>query len=708
MTPAPQRWLAGLRRRALIAGLLPLAPWLMVAMIAAAAPAIGEPHPAFWIGFLLLAALCALRLNRQLRRLRPAWLLARLDDLRPELEDSAALLAANESDLSPLQRLQRRRVQQRVETLAAPGIGQRWPWRALLVSAALALLAGYAPRPISSAPPERPPAVVADPATPVVAQAMTVRVTVRPPAYTGLPDREGERLDLQVEQDAEVRWSLGIAPPPGQVRLRFVDGSELVLARQGDRFEAARAFARSTLYRVEVDGTDDIGGDRLHRLEVTPDRAPRLRVIAPERSLTVLDTEQRRWNLEFEAEDDHGIAGADLTLTLAQGSGEQVTVSERRIQLTGEGDARRRRYAHSIDLRAVGFARGDDLIARLEVRDNRRPEAQSSRSPALILRWPNPQASEGSGVEGLVQRTLPAYFRSQRQIIIDTEALIAERPRLEDDRVLDRSDALGVDQRILRMRYGQFLGEESEAGELPGSGPREDPDEDSHGQDHHEDDGHDHGGAEAAAAGFGEAGNLVEEVGHVHDIAEAATLLDPRTRSLLRAALSEMWQAEGRLRLGQPEAALPFEYRALELIKQVQQANRIYLARVGLELPPVDFSRRLSGEDRPRALPRDRLLVARESGPPLAEWWQALADGGEPPLDLMAAWIGSGPQALDDPLAALAELDALRRDPACAECRARLQRLLWPALAQPAAAPAARDLGGAAGARYLDGLEQTP
>jgi len=95
---------------------------------------------------------------------------------------------------------------------------------------------------------------------------------------------------------------------------------------------------------------------------------------------------------------------------------------------------------------------------------------------------------------------------------------------------------------------------------------------------------------------FGDAGAVTAEYGHVHDVAEAATLIDPETKATLKAALNEMWDAELHLRQGRPAEALPFENKALGYIKQVQQSSRIYLARVGLELPAVDESRRLSGD----------------------------------------------------------------------------------------------------------------
>src|SRR5690606_35572575 len=104
----------------------------------------------------------------------------------------------------------------------------------------------------------------------------------------------------------------------------------------------------------------------------------------------------------------------------------------------------------------------------------------------------------------------------------------------------------------------------------------------------------------------------------------------------------------------------------------------------------------------------DVLLVPRDAPAPIADWWQSLQDDGTAPLDEIAEWLGSRPQTLADPLAALAEIDALRRSPECRPCRQRLQQQLWTALPQPSAVPAERPDGGAAGARYLQSLELRP
>lgn len=186
-------------------------------------------------------------------------------------------------------------------------------------------------------------------------------------------------------------------------------------------------------------------------------------MLAPEQSLVLWTPANGAWTLRFEASDDYAVAaGAELRLTLAQGSGENITFRTERRPLTGSGPATRRSFVATLQPQALGMAAGDDLIAQLVVRDTRQPAPQEGRSASVILRWPPPQQTQAAGLEASVKQTLPAYFRSQRQIIIDAEALLKDKPRLDAATYLKRSDAIGVDQRLLRLRYGQFLGEESE------------------------------------------------------------------------------------------------------------------------------------------------------------------------------------------------------------------------------------------------------
>ncbi|MCM2336932.1 MAG: hypothetical protein NDI66_09140, partial [Pseudomonas sp.] len=403
-------------------------------------------------------------------------------------------------------------------------------------------------------------------------------------------------------------------------------------------------------------------------------------------------------------------------ITLAQGSGENITFREQAVTLRGTGPTTRRRFAHRLDLAALGLAAGDDLIVQLGVDDNRRPAPQNARSASLILRWPSDLGTETSALEGMVKKTLPAYFRSQRQIIIDAEALLKRKRSLAADDYVARSDTSGVDQRLLRLRYGQFLGEETDgAPQLP---TNDAGDADGHA---HADEGavppgdqhaHDETQPPGAAPAFGEETAVLEQFGHTHDVPEAATLLDPETRTTLKAALDQMWQSELNLRQGNPQLALPYAYRALDFIKQVQQASRIYLARVGPELPPIDDSRRLTGDRTGLARRDDALVAAPAPDATLAGLWRALdevpsaAGAREAGIDFAALerWLRDNQSRLADPLAFVAAIEALRADPDCAACRRDLRALLWPLLPRPPAAVPRRDAGDAAGRRYLEAL----
>ena len=660
------------------------------------------------------------------RRLDRQWLVRRLDE-HPIAQDSADLLFATPDMLNPLQRRQRAHVEAALQS-RLPELRPRWPWRWVLASAVMSVLAmalafGW-PRGPSAAP--LFPGATAPPATPAQPpQLRSTRLEITAPAYTGQAVRVQNALDGKVAQDSRLHWSLRFSAQPHTAALQFHDGQRIALQREGDLWTARWTATRPALYRVVTEPA--LRDTRLYRLDVVPDRPPVVRVIAPDRSLVLGTPGQRQWPLQFEASDDHGVvATAQLKVTLAQGSGENITFREQTFTLSGTGPATQRRFARTLDLGALGATEGNDVIAQLTVRDTHAPTAQSAQSSSVILRLPSAAEIQGTDMEGMVKKTLPAYFRSQRQIIIDAEALIKQRRQLPAEEFVKRADAIGVDQRILRLRYGQFLGEESEGGakppptsdSLPTSDTPATPHDDDH--DHHGEpaqaqaqaghDDHDHGApTDGTAPVFGSATDVLSEYGHTHDHAEAATLLDPKTRATLKAALDQMWSSEGELRQGQPERALPYAYKALGFIKEVQQAERIYLARVGPELPPIDEGRRMTGD---RAELASRALPLRALDAPdqaIVQVWQQLADpGSAPDLDALTQWLRRNEARLPDPLSLAAAIETLRITPDCADCHQALRAQLWRALLRPLPQVPRRNAPDAMGQRYLDALEATP
>lgn len=642
--------------------------------------------------------------QRAWRSINTVWIARRLDAAAPGMDDSAALLFDDAATLSNLQRLQRTRLHTRLADLDVD-LRPSWPWHAIAASlcgalaiAALAALWSPLLQRVTERDSATNTATKASGTT--IAQA---QLAIAAPAYTQLPARHETALDAKAAEGSRVGWQLRFEPQPTTVTLEFHDGSRVALTRTGADWTGERTLVASSLYRIVLEGAPPLADDRLYRLDAIPDLPPEIRVIEPDKTLTLLSAQQKTWNLAFEASDDYGIAHADLTITLAQGTGENIAFKEHTIALTGTpgGTPRSQHYQYTLDLAALGVAKGDDVVVRLAVSDQREPKPNITRSASFILRWPADASSESAGLEGIVQHTMPAYFRSQRQIIIDSEALLADQPGIDAAKFDARSDALGVDQKILRLRYGQFLGEESEThAEHAVSDRSKAPTQiDALAAAHV---AQERALPTQAPAAFGVEGNTVAEYGHVHDIAEAATLLDAETKETLKSALGEMWQAELHLRQGDPASALPYEHRALDFIKQVQQSTRIYLARVGLELPIPDEARRLSG-DRKQLADRVGTLAAVDDGDAaLTALWQALAEPGVPQWNAAQQWLRAHANQNPDALGVLAAIDKVQRDVMCVACRAHLRDLLWPLLPAPAAASSPRSAPDAAGRAYLD------
>jgi hypothetical protein len=292
---------------------------------------------------------------------------------------------------------------------------------------------------------------------------------------------------------------------------------------------------------------------------------------------------------------------------------------------------------------------------------------------------------------------VPEFFRSQRQIILDTERLLDDQPRMTQEEFVRRSEGLGFDQRALRMRYGGLLGEEFESGRPAG---------DDGEAEEHLDEIRRLDEMEAAATGNEGVREVLEGLpqglAHEHDSAEIATYFDSEIKAQLKAALEEMWGAEGRLRSLEPRQALPFEYRALTLLKIVQQRSRLYVQKVGFEAPALyPDEKRLTGD-------LGKILTVRRGGKAtedssLAALRVALRALSEPQAvavqDLLPAARESArllaEQARSDPSLDLGALEDVERwvleleqgGPVEEETSVKAAAVLWALLPDPARSP---------------------
>jgi len=524
---ASRIWRAALLRR-LPLWVLGALPWLSLRLL---------PGVLAWIAWCMWDGA---RLRQRVNRGWISWLDAEL----PELEDSSALLIEAET---PLARLQRSRLLARIaerlnaRTLRAivrrhVSTGLSWlaPW---LAFAATVWFLGQQP----AASKQAAPAAAAPAANAAIVPELILSAT--PPAYTGLARSTGAPRHLALPEGSRISWCLK-HPEAGQTTLELSDGRTL---HAGARC-AELVATESLFWRWR--------GAR-YNLKVTPDAPPQITITQPTQMIQELKPDATSAAMALSVRDDYAVRRATLHLTLARGSGENIKFTDREMPLPASNDPRVRHWSKQWTLPELGMEPGDEMYFFVRAVDNA-AKPHIVQSPTYTLRLPAPEQEEEEQTSAMPMLVKPQSLRSQRQIIIDTEQLIADMKatRMNPAEVRERSEAIAADQGQLRRRYGQFLGEEST---LFG-GEEEHGDHDDH-------------------AAPGKPLDVLHEFGHAHDEAENATLYDEGTKKILRRALVAMWDAEKALRAVTPKPALAPEYKALEAIKELQQADRIYLTR---------------------------------------------------------------------------------------------------------------------------------
>ncbi len=441
------------------------------------------------------------------------------------------------------------------------------------------------------------------------AEIKEINVLVSPPAYTHLPQSVVSDLNLQVVENSRVSWTLTFS--------RSVKAAALVTAAQDtlqftfadSSWKLSTLLERNGFYQFIWKDDKDHASD-YYKIEVIKDQPPTIRLTDLNQFTQVDYNSSQSLEANPVIRDDYGLTDAYIIATVSKGSGESVKFREEKIrfstpqQITGKQINSKR----VLDLKKLGLEPGDELYFYVEALDNRTPLANRSRTETYFIAIPDTAQDVMTTDGGLGVDLMPEYFRSQRQIIIDTEKLIREKKITDKKEFNSKSNELGYDQKVLRLRYGQFMGEEAESGIAP--------------IDNHEDeDDHEDKKAEDLAKEFGHQHdtenehNLVEEKNparkdvdgekkedpfaefvHQHDNEESATLFIQSLKLKLKAALAQMWDAELYLRLYEPEKSLPYQYAALKLLKEISNDSRIYVHRTGFEPPPIKEEKRLSAD----------------------------------------------------------------------------------------------------------------
>lgn len=471
-------------------------------------------------------------------------------------------------------------------------------------------------------------------ATPLVALS-ELHVTIRPPAYTGLPVQEQNTLEIKTIKGSEIKWSAAFSNSD-QLNVTMVNsqGEELIFTKENQIYSLKDEALGSGIYALRgYQGEEKVFESSFFTMEVFEDKVPLIQPSEKEVYKFHFQKDPQVMNLEARVSDDFRVKEVYLVATLARGSGENVKFRESRIDLE-ERDFKSATVSVQLDFDALEFQQGDELYYYWAAKDNKLPESNYSRSDTYFIKYVDSSGLGETEMAGMAINVLPEYFRSQRQIIIDTEKLIAERSTMKEQTFNETSNNIGYDQKLLRLRYGQYLGEEFENSAGGGSMVEDDGDILAGYRHAHDEEGEhemavnlgasetvveeSHSEEEHASEDESGLGDLLSAYMHNHEEEETNTFFEESTKSALKMALEQMWESELYLRLYEPEKALPFEKKALEYLKSVQQKSRVYVKRTGFDPPPIkEEEKRLTGEldDLDQQIRKEQVILQEKIGP---------------------------------------------------------------------------------------------
>ncbi len=541
----------------------------------------------------------------------------------PSLQNSSDLLLKENEELTGLQQLQKIRTTQAFEALY-PSI--RLPHRLLQALGILAVsilasftLTSFAPLLTHQGSKIKSTGTTENAAATIIAPAQVkqTNITITPPAYTNLKAQHTTSWALTFAEGSAIEWTVEFTAGVKNPSLIFSGKENIPLKASSTGIYSLRKTINETGF-YQLAWTTEQGETKhsdFYKLEVIKDLPPVITVHKLNQFTELEFSNSATVDVHATLADDYGLDNAHIIATVSKGSGESVKFREDKLLFEKPATIRGKHIdaTRKLNLARLGMEPGDELYFYVVTFDTKQPIPNRSRTETYFISLRDTTKQETVVDDGLGVDLMPDYFRSQRQIIIDTEKLLKEKKQITKQTFQSKSNELGYDQKVLRLRYGEFLGEEFESG----IGPQENPAEEDH--DHEEEDitkkyghvhdtenehnlveekkgGHDHHHHAESKEGEADKNGIPAGFVHEHDSEEEATFFTQSIRAKLKAALTIMWDAELHLRLYEPEKSLPFQYKALKLLKEISQDSRIYVHRTGFDPPPLKEEKRMTGD----------------------------------------------------------------------------------------------------------------
>lgn len=458
---------------------------------------------------------------------------------------------------------------------------------------------------------------------------ITSTIKITPPAYTNSSVQTARTLDFEAKESSLVSWKIEFSKKNLEYFYTATGSEPKSLKLSNGIFLVEDLIEQTKLYRFSyLDEGKLIDIDGIYTVSMIRDESPKINISQPKTSLVEIAKDaDLLFKLQAQIKDDYGISDVKILASVAKGSGEAVKFRDKIFRFEKDTSFNNknisntrfqveRNYQKEWKLTDLEMEPGDEVYFSIHAIDNKRPIQQLTKSSSIIVRWLDEDQYE-LATEGIKIKFVPEYFRSQRQIIIETEKLIEDKKDLSAEIIEKTSADLGHSQNDLKQKYGQYLGDEFgegqgsqfgladgyHGGESMSSGEAtagvhsiDDEQEDEHAEENGEQHHHEDDLSEVAQQDLSGATELIEKFGHSHGTSEVGPLSNRDPKSWMKMAVNEMWQAELHLMMADPEAALPYEYNAYKYLKLARKADRVYAKRLGFEPPPVTEERRLSGE----------------------------------------------------------------------------------------------------------------
>jgi hypothetical protein len=556
--------------------------------------------------------------------------LSQVDDLRislylnrfyPQLKESSDLLIKEADSLSTLEKIQLNRIDNEIGKLIPQiKLPHYLPQSLLALVTGILLFSGsmmllpyiHSNRSQATGQTETP----VEPAQPLDPSIKSLSVNITPPSYTRLPKTTTGHLTFSTVEGSNVTWAIVFHQPVSNARIVMTSGDSIVQPASQQQIEFKHTLTTSVLYRIRWTANGESHSSDYHRIDVKPDQVPQVSINELPQFTRLKWGEKNSIDVISGLQDDYGLIAGHVIATVAKGSGESVKFREEKLTFSSPSKVTGTSVAGklTLDFKKLGMEPGDEVYFYVEAFDNKQPTAQRNRTDTYFVALQDTATHEMVMEDGLGVDLMPDYFRSQRQLIIDTEKLLADQKqkKVTKQQFNSTSNELGYDQKVLRLRYGQFLGEEFETSigetaaheELEEEGEKKDEDVmKKYGHQHDNENEHnqvaDKKGKEPEATrhDHDDEENKDDPMAayrHNHDSEEEATFFTQSIKAKLRAALTLMWDSELQLRLYQPKASLPYQYQILKLLKEISNDSRIYVHRMGFDPPPLKEEKRLT------------------------------------------------------------------------------------------------------------------